>query len=311
MAKALYCLKLCLFRRQLAPALTTSEANGLLRIAVFIVKAYVNVWFEAPNSTAAPRNDLQFLKDLKAYEKVNRKLAVAAQIRFVYHSWYLSEVNVAFCLFDDQLPFSEKDQIAKKMLSGEISDNPPCKKVAIDMKYVCDRNLIDFVTGNTCRFLRILNFDTDFLKVPAEQWRTRDDYNMNKRVVAFLRVVNDTGERAVKLMKDFNLNNARHQAAAREGFLAEAARMNRTSERRLPEANVGDTVAIPVADVGRFEGAPRNVMGVVQRVSDNWLGRVSNEHGFLERLLTRNQFALSKEKFVNIEDVPREASCRL
>jgi hypothetical protein len=205
MAKALYCLKLCLFRRQLSPSLTATEANGLLRVAVFIVRVYVKVWFSAPDTVAAPRNDLQLLKDLKAYEQVNKKVALAAQVRFQFHSWYLTEVNVGLALFDEELSFGIRNALVQKMLQGSISAHEPPKKIAVDFKSVLNLELLDLVSGNTLRLFYILNVKTDFLQVPAEQWAGREDYELCKRIVTHLCSVNDTGERAVKLMKDYNL----------------------------------------------------------------------------------------------------------
>ncbi|KAK3919750.1 UDP-N-acetylenolpyruvoylglucosamine reductase [Frankliniella fusca] len=64
--------------------------------------------------------------------------------------------------------------------------------------------LPDLITGNTVRFFRILGVGTDFLQAPVASWAERDDYRKCKEIVPHLRVVNNTGERAVKLMKDFN-----------------------------------------------------------------------------------------------------------
>lgn len=75
MAKSIYALNLYLFREQLK--LTKRELKGIKDICIFTVTIYAKYWFQAPFAWSAPRNDLQLLKDLKAYENINQTLAKA------------------------------------------------------------------------------------------------------------------------------------------------------------------------------------------------------------------------------------------
>jgi hypothetical protein len=68
MAKAIYSLKVYLFREQFK--LTKKEEKGIREICVFTVRVYVKFWFQAASACRAPRNDQ--LKDLKKYEKLNQ-----------------------------------------------------------------------------------------------------------------------------------------------------------------------------------------------------------------------------------------------
>lgn len=65
MAKAIYCLKLFMFRDQLK--LTKRELKTITEICVFVVTIYVRCWFQTPVATSAPRNDLWLLKNLKKF----------------------------------------------------------------------------------------------------------------------------------------------------------------------------------------------------------------------------------------------------
>ena len=56
MAKALYCIKIWLFKQQFQ--LTKREQKGIEDVCLFIVLVYVKAWFSAPLPTSAPRNDL-------------------------------------------------------------------------------------------------------------------------------------------------------------------------------------------------------------------------------------------------------------
>ena len=82
--------------------------------------------------------------------------------------------------------------------------------------------------------------------------------------------------------------------------------MTKTSARLHPAPKIGDTVLVPLADVDRSKGDPRNIMAVVVDVKDNNLIQVGNEHGVLRNLLSRNQYSIAKNNFVSLDDVARD-----
>jgi len=88
-------------------------------------------------------------------------------------------------------------------------------------------------------------------------------------------------------------------------------RMLRMSRSKFLPATVGDNVTIPVPDVDRGRGDPRNILCVVLEVTDEQLYRVGNKEGVLETLLSRNMFSVTRERFLVVEDVPREQSLKL
>lgn len=65
MSKAIYCLKIFLFRSQFK--LTAKEKKALSEICIFIVMIYVRAWFTVPLTPQAPNHDLQFFKKLYNY----------------------------------------------------------------------------------------------------------------------------------------------------------------------------------------------------------------------------------------------------
>ncbi|KAJ8404560.1 hypothetical protein AAFF_G00338270 [Aldrovandia affinis] len=65
MSKAIYALKVWMFRSQFK--LTAREEKGLQQIAVFVSRLYTKAWTLAPEAAAAPRHDLQLLKDMTTY----------------------------------------------------------------------------------------------------------------------------------------------------------------------------------------------------------------------------------------------------
>jgi hypothetical protein len=83
MAKTNYSLKVYLFREKLK--LTKREEKGIREICVFTVRVYVKFWCQAASACRAPRNDIQLLKDLKKYEKLNKALSKIAMKKFLGH----------------------------------------------------------------------------------------------------------------------------------------------------------------------------------------------------------------------------------
>jgi len=60
------------------------------------------------------------------------------------------------------------------------------------------------VTKNTRLFFEILTIPDSFLEADPETWVTNTDYLQAEAVVHELRVVNDTAERGVALMQEYN-----------------------------------------------------------------------------------------------------------
>lgn len=97
MAKAIYALKIYLFRSQFQ--LTKKELTGIREICIFSAAIYIKNWFQASSPAYAPLNDLQLLKDLVAFKAVNDIVAEKALNKIKNHLWYLSETLVALSRF--------------------------------------------------------------------------------------------------------------------------------------------------------------------------------------------------------------------
>lgn len=64
--------------------------------------------------------------------------------------------------------------------------------------------LDDFVTQRSKQFLSRLQIDDSFLQEDVSSWGDNPTFLEARRRISRLKVVNDTAERAVKLMQDFN-----------------------------------------------------------------------------------------------------------
>lgn len=171
-------------------------------ICIFTVMIYIKYWFQASTSQSAPRNDLQLLKDLKAFESVNKNLATIALKKILNHLWYLSEELVSLAFFDDELSVQEK----KKMVEAlKIEGTHDClKRIHLDMATIHEKNIENFVSSNSLKFFQVLGISSDFFYKDVETWNEDPDYIAAKNIVHSLRVVNDIAERGVALMEEYN-----------------------------------------------------------------------------------------------------------
>lgn len=102
MAKAIYSLKINLFREQFR--LTPKEESALRSICVFIVRLYIKVWFNSPSSIKAPLQDLNFIKSILYYNSIDKDISQITAKKCCGHLWYLSAELSAFAFFDEAVP---------------------------------------------------------------------------------------------------------------------------------------------------------------------------------------------------------------
>ena len=93
------------------------------------------------------------------------------------------------------------------------------------------------------------------------------------------------------------------RAAAKENLLLQANKMLRTTQKQFPPAQIGDSVRIQVPDVDRGRTDSRNVLAVVVGIEDSDFYKLANKNGTLKQLYTRNQFVISKEKLLSINEI--------
>lgn len=203
MAKAIYCLKIMLFSRQFK--LTKKEEANVQQVCAFVVTIYVKYWFSCPSACSAPKNDLQMLKDIKKYERVNKNVAKVALKKILGHLWYISEELVAFAFFDDQLNPEIRQRMASALQNDGLEHSP--KRVTLsstDINLISEKELDHFVTSNTMKFFEIMNIPSSFLQKSVELWSDDPEYKAAKDVVNSMRVINDIAERGVALIEEFN-----------------------------------------------------------------------------------------------------------
>ena len=212
MSKALYYLKVFIFRQEFN--LNKREYQSIIDTCIFIVRLYVKTWFNAPKAYFAPRQDLQFLRDLYEYRKVNEKISEVTLKKFVNHLWYLTSETVALAFFDDGISDDTKNKMAQALRNIENAninedENYESMKKRLKLKFsevpnILSKNIEEFISSETQNFFKRFNINFSFIESPPNLWQNNLEYKKGYEIVSKLRVVNDTAERAVKLIEDFN-----------------------------------------------------------------------------------------------------------
>jgi hypothetical protein len=170
------------------------------------------------NAIEAPLNDINFLKKLIAYKIDDKLVAEKAINKFINHLWYLNEECAAFSIFDEKISDDGRRNIAQKILldretnvADEKNDEEPeeiKKKLFIkldNLEYFLNKDLPqEIITNNSKKLFDRFEISQDFLQLDPMHWKDQDSYKKGRKIINSLRVVNDTAERGVKLMEEFN-----------------------------------------------------------------------------------------------------------
>lgn len=206
MSKAIYCLKIFMFRHQLN--LGTSNLDGLRQITIFLIKHYLKAWFRCPIGSEAPFQDFNFIKSMLLDKDINQSLAYQIIKTFSRHLWYLEEQTVGLAFFDESIPIEIRNEMVAR-LDDENEDDiiqnghrVVAKPDTIQRSYLTQK-FSDFFNASTLQFFERFHISTDFLKEPVETWNTSESYRSGFEIVKQIKVTNDTAERTVQLMTNF------------------------------------------------------------------------------------------------------------
>lgn len=202
MLKAVYCLKIFLFRDHFK--LTVREHNALRDISIFVVKLYIKVWFRCPNAIECANQDLTFLREAYEFAEIDKVMSDAAIDKMKNHLWYLTPDTVGLAFFDPNVSLD----IKRKMVKRLNERNPAVAFVEYrkykDVPKLLKCDLSDFVSYKTKLFFSKFEIESDFLKLDPSTWDNNEQYEIAAEYFRNLLVVNDAAERGVKFMKDYN-----------------------------------------------------------------------------------------------------------
>lgn len=202
MAKAIYSLKIYLFREQFA--LTDHELDGIRDVCIFLAVLYVKAWYQCKSAIHAPNNDLNFIKEAIQYAKIDKNISKIVLDKFSKHLWYLSDEALGFAFFDSSVSVDMKKKMVKRLKIRAIDKKRVIVTPEQMQKGYGSKQLHDFVTANTLNFFKRIDVSTDFLSVDPAKWEDRDDYNDGLNICRSIQVVNDIAERAVQMFSTYN-----------------------------------------------------------------------------------------------------------
>lgn len=95
MEKAIYCLKIYIFRNEFA--ININEKNRLRDICIFIVTVYIEAWLKASYQ------DLLFIRKFYNYSSIDVNISRIALNKFRNNLWYITPEAVALAFFDTNI----------------------------------------------------------------------------------------------------------------------------------------------------------------------------------------------------------------
>jgi hypothetical protein len=204
MTKVIYCFKIYLFREQFK--LTVTERKGLAEFCLFASHIYVAAWIACPLPADAPVNDLNLVKAIMQFSKINDTVARAAMKKLKNHLWYLGPEMVPLSLFSSKVADEEKKRMVEAMLLNGNDWSVHVKRYAVDEVAGLESNdLHDFIKPSSSAALQLLGLDVSILAgTEPDAWISLPAYERAATVVSFLKVVNDSAERYIALMSAFN-----------------------------------------------------------------------------------------------------------
>lgn len=203
MSKCIYSLKIFLFRDHFKP-FTPRELKCIREICIFVVKLYIKFWFRCTNAIAAPNQDLMFLREAFEYEQTNTAVSKAVVDKLKNHLWYLSPQKVALAFLDPNVSLEMKRKMVKRLTAKDPVVTLLENRKHLNPKRLLKCDLSDFVSSKTKDFFSIFGHSTDFFELDPSEWADNDQYQTAFDFFNNLFVVNDTAERGIKFLKDYN-----------------------------------------------------------------------------------------------------------
>lgn len=178
-----------------------------------MVKVYLKPWYKCPQGTMATKNDLDFLKEIIDYEKIN-PVQISKTIRSGLQQFPKTFVVLIrnfgwFCLLWQQSEFCRKKKDGFQFRTSHVTWLP---KTGRSWKIIGQKkNIPDFVSCNTLTFFDAFNISTEFTKLDPTKWDKDASYIEARNFLKSVQVVNDCAERKIKLIQNYNLSLTKNE----------------------------------------------------------------------------------------------------
>lgn len=203
MGKVIYSFKIFLFREQVN--LSGIEIANLEQFCIFACLIYTKAWIQCCVPSNSPVNDVDFLKSLNRYSRINNEIANCAIQKFKDHLWYLGSELVVLSLFSEKVDAKIKNRMFERMTQLDNGEWIQRNYKMTFEKEVFKKELFELVGPSSMTVLKSFTINIDFMfHTNANQWKDLQDYKTAKEIFDSFKVVTDTAERALKMMTDFN-----------------------------------------------------------------------------------------------------------
>lgn len=147
---------------------------------------------------------MNFLHNAFKYAECDKTASKAVIDKMKNHLWYLAPETVGLAFCDPSVPI----EIKRLMVDRLKAKNPTVSLVEYRKhpkpEQLLKCNLSDFVSHKTKAFFASFELQTDFFDLDPSIWENNDEYQTASDFCKSLFVVNDSAERGVKFMKDYN-----------------------------------------------------------------------------------------------------------
>lgn len=180
---------------------------------------YVKFWFTCTIAVQAPINDLNLLKTLQDYRTIDQEIADGIIQKFLGHTWYLGNILAGLAFFDSRIDHQTKVNMVNALNNdGDEAHDIENSSITASTQI----SIVDLISNRTKQLFNILSNNEDpafMLKHPSE-WSADDEFKKMIDTVNSLKLVNDTAERAIGLLKQFNNTLTKSQDGSVENFRA-------------------------------------------------------------------------------------------
>ncbi|KAG0718749.1 hypothetical protein GWK47_051855 [Chionoecetes opilio] len=218
MSKVLYSFKIWMFRGQFR--LTKKEERGLQRLCLFVVRVYAKAWIEASFSVQAPRLDLELIKALGTYDKIDPEIGDVALSKLSSHLWYVSEELVGLSFFDSDVSCETKNgPWLRPYDERNLTERTRLRK---ESRFQRSRSEISTWKTSSVDVLSTSSGSYTWMRPSSICHRTRGrwtrGFQRSSQIVRNLAVVNDHAERGVALIQEFNGSSQRMRSSFSSSF---------------------------------------------------------------------------------------------
>ena len=172
-----------------------------LSICLFIVFVYIPYWYDCTIPTHTFKNDIDFIKNMKEFGNINKKLSEVTSKKFTGdHLWYLGYHLSALGFFDERISIDKKRRMAADIKLNKNASEEDKRKFNFSKKN--GEDYCQYISCTTREFFDIMNLDSSFLEKDPSEWENNESYKTSRKEILYLHVVNYAAERALSSIKN-------------------------------------------------------------------------------------------------------------